>query len=83
MLNSTHQMTRPRLEGAVCTKSELPVLESSSISRAKLLPEQGEWELTTAGQNGYFWYFSQTSIPTSNDRGSRVQKEKKAESDRP
>lgn len=30
--------------------------------------------LTTAGQNGYFWYLSQTSIPTSNDRGSTIKK---------
>lgn len=29
-------------------------------------------ELTTAGQKGYFWCFSQTSIPTSNERGSGI-----------
>lgn len=33
--------------------------------------------LTTAGQNGYFWYLSQTSIPTSNDRGSTIKKKGK------
>lgn len=33
--------------------------------------------LTTAGQKGYFWCLSQTSIPTSNERGSRIKKTNK------
>lgn len=33
--------------------------------------------LTTAGQKGYFWCLSQTSIPTSNERGSRIKKKEK------
>lgn len=33
--------------------------------------------LTTAGQNGYFWCLSQTSIPTSKERGSRIKKKDK------
>lgn len=44
------------------------------LRRRDSVPMAGAGALTTAGQKGYFWYLSQTSIPTSNDRGSTIKK---------